>query len=278
MQIRPHNSHFFNRAGKAERLSFDGPMVRGGQEDSRYRFGIDRLSRLSQIERTHFWFVGRRALIGRLLRKYLGDKAKLVLDLGCGTGMMVDVLMRQGYQVLGLDLRPEGLYAIHKTLPRSWLLQAEATQLPLAENVFDVLLLLDVLEHVNDQVLLREVHRVLRPGGLAMVTVPAMPWLWSSRDEAAGHLRRYTRRQLKSVLEKTGLRVEETLYYQCLFFPLILFTRFLGHRRMASVNLEEQPPQVLNALMTWISKLEVKLGSVVPWPWGSTLVAACRRV
>lgn len=244
---------------------------------SKCRFRFDRLSRLSQIEGWHFWFIGRRALISRLLAKHLGEKNRFILDLGCGTGMMVEVLMRQGYQVLGVDLRPEGLCATHQALPWSWLLQAEATKLPLADNIFDAVLLLDVLEHVDEQVLLQEVYRVLRPGGLVLITVPAIPWLWSSRDQAACHLRRYTRNQLKSMLEEGRLKVTETRYYQCLLFPLILITRLLGRRSAVSIGWEERLPAALNALMSWINKLEVKLGNIVPWPWGSTLVAVCER-
>lgn len=240
-------------------------------------FKIDRLSRLSQIELRHFWFVGRRVLLDQLLNRFLGNKAQQVLDLGCGTGLMVDILMRQGHHVVGLDLRPEGLSAIHKALPQSWLLQAEATRLPLKENTFDAVMLLDVLEHVDDRLLLAEVRRVLRPGGVAVITVPAMPWLWSYRDEAAGHLRRYTRRQLTGLLDGAQFQLLKISYYQCLLFPLVLVTRLSGRKGPGMRDLEDLPFPALNTVMTWINKLEVRLSDIISWPWGSSLVAVCRR-
>ncbi|MBI4380684.1 MAG: class I SAM-dependent methyltransferase [candidate division NC10 bacterium] len=240
-------------------------------------FGPDRLSRLSQLERWHFWFVGRRALIDRLLNRYLDGQAQVVLDLGCGTGLMLEILMRRGHRVVGLDLRPEGLYATRQVLPRSWLLQAEVTYLPLRDNAFGAVMLLDVLEHVDDRSLLAEVQRVLRPGGLAVITVPAIPWLWSYRDEAAGHLRRYTRQRLFSVLTDAGFHVREMHYYQCLLLPLVVITRLFGRRGPRLRDFEERPLPIFNAVMTWINRLEVQLSDLISWPWGSSLVVICRK-
>ncbi len=190
---------------------------------------------------------------------------------------MLETLIRQGYRAVGLDLRPEGLYATHQALPRSWLLQAEATQLPLRDNVFDAVMLLDVLEHAEDQVLLAEVRRVLRPGGLAVIAVPAMPWLWSYRDKACGHLRRYTRQRFLGLLADAQLQVQEVRYYQCLLFPLLMITRLLGRRGPGLRNFEERPRSILNAILSWINRVEVRLGDVVRWPWGSSLVVSCRK-
>ena len=240
-------------------------------------FSVDRLSRLAQLERWHFWFVGRRLLIDRLLNRYLDDKAQLVLDLGCGTGLMLEILMRQGHRAVGLDLRPEGLYATRQALPRSRLLQAKATQLPLKENVFGTVMLLDVFEHVDDRVVLAEVQRVLRPGGWAVITVPAMPWLWSHRDEGAGHLRRYTRQQLLGLVNSARFQVQEMRYYQCLLFPLVVISRLFGRNGPGIRDFEERPFPILNSVMSWVNRLEVRLSDVISWPWGSSLVVICRK-
>lgn len=242
------------------------------------QFSVERLSRLARLERGHFWFVGRRELVKRLLRKYLGKKGRLVLDLGCGTGLMLEILIRQGHRVVGLDRLRQGLYATRQALPVSWLLQAEATQLPFQENVFDTVLLLDVLEHADDRALLAEIQRVLQAGGWAVIAVPAMPWLWSYRDAAAGHLRRYTRQQLLRVLTDAQLQVQETHYYQCLLFPLLVLSRLFGRRSPRLRDFEEQPPRILNAVMTWMNRLETRLSDTIPWPWGSSLVVICRKM
>jgi ubiquinone/menaquinone biosynthesis C-methylase UbiE/uncharacterized protein YbaR (Trm112 family) len=247
------------------------------REATKSPFSYDRLLRLAQIERQHFWFVGRRTLIQRLLEKHLNRKGQLILDLGCGTGSMLELLTRRDQRVVGLDLRPEGLHKMRRKLPEAWLLQAEATNLPLMDGAFDAVLALDILEHVDDQRLLAEIQRVLRPGGLAIIAVPAMSWLWSYRDEAAGHLRRYTQRRLISVLDGAQLRVQELRYYQFVLFPLVMAARLFGRRDPKLRDLEERPPSALNAVMTWINELEARLSDVLPWPWGSSLFVVCRK-
>ncbi len=242
-----------------------------------YRFSADRLERIALMETRHFWFVGRRALQERLLRRYLGNRPCLALDLGCGTGLATRLLMAEGHKVVAMDMRPEGLAAIRRDHPESWVVRADVTRLPLTDSTFDLVLLLDVLEHTDDLSVMDEVRRVLRPGGVAFVSVPAMPWLWSSRDEAAGHRRRYTRRLCRDLMEQAGLQIMELLFYQCLLFPVVLVTRLLGRRSRYSVDLEERPVPVINSLFSAINRVEATLGRVVPWPWGSTLIAVCRK-
>ena len=174
------------------------------------QFRTDRLARLAHIERWHFWFIGRRAMVNRLLAKYIDSKTSRLLDLGCGTGNMVENLSAQGYNVVGLDLLPEGLHSTRQNVPHSMLIQADlSTPLPLSDNAFDVAIVLDVLEHVKDDNLLEEINRILTPGGIILLTVPAFPWLWSFRDTDAGHLRRYTRRSLRDLMSKSDLQIIE---------------------------------------------------------------------
>ena len=99
-------------------------------------------------------------------------------------------------------------------------MQAEAEYLPLSDASLSGMLMLDVLEHVDDVLLLRDAHRALRPGGWVVATVPAMPWLWSYRDVGAGHKRRYTRATFSAAMLQAGFRVRSLTYYQCLLFPL----------------------------------------------------------
>lgn len=240
-------------------------------------FGADRLELVSDLERWHFWFAGRRELVAQLWRRHLGVSPLRVLEVGCGSGRNALMMARAGHRVLGIDLRPEHLREIGMRDKRLVLLQGDGAQLPLRDASFDVAILLDILEHADDAKVLDEMRRCLVPGGALILTVPAMPWLWSHRDEAAGHLRRYTRRSLTEVVRKAGLEVAETRYYQCLLFPLVAATRLVARRVPSTREMEERPGRLMNALFTALSRTEARLGSLIRWPWGSTLAMVCRK-
>ena len=241
-------------------------------------FTAERLARVAAMERWHFWFIGRQALVGRLIERYVERSDRPVVDIGCGTGAWIEQLGRQGYLALGLDRRPEGLTVARRTTPGLWLVQAEALQLPLREGAAAAVTLLDVLEHVDDdRALLAEVARLLREDGVALITVPALPWLWSHRDEAAGHKRRYTKRTLVRRLTEAGFAVEKVRHYQFFLFPLVLAARWLGRKRPSVSDLEERPHQIINTLLGWINLLEARLADVIAWPWGSSLVVVSRK-
>ncbi|MBI4854370.1 MAG: class I SAM-dependent methyltransferase [Acidobacteria bacterium] len=247
------------------------------QSSNSTEFKLERLLVLSQIERWHFWFIGRQKLIKQLLNKHL-KKGSLVLDLGCGTGFMCETLIEQGYKVIGLDKRPEGIKLAQEKFPQAVFLQADATNIPLEENTIDLVLLLDVLEHVDDKALLQEIFRVLKPNGLALITVPAMQWLWSYRDENAGHLRRYSFKNLKDVLKSANFQMEETNYYQFFLFPMILITRLFGRKKSTMRDLEEKPFFIFNTLMCWVNKTEAYLSQFISWPFGSSLITISRKI
>ena len=241
-------------------------------------FTQDRLDRIAELERWHFWFLGRRLLIQQLLDRHVPPGPQPILDVGCGTGSLAAALAAQGRRVTGIDLHLAGMRAPRRQLPRAALVQADALRLPLKGDCFQAALLLDVLEHADDRALLAELHRVLCPGGLALVTAPAMPWLWSYRDTAAGHLRRYTRRSLQAALEQARFQVQELRYYQFWLLPVLALTRLLGRRGPAARDMEERPRPGLNRLLAAANLLEVRLGRWIAWPWGSSLAAVCRKI
>lgn len=240
-------------------------------------FTSDRLARISQIERWHFWFAGRQALLERALARYVPNADSRLLDVGCGTGYVLDLLTRRGYRAVGLDMRPEGLRAYASTREPAPLVQAEATGCPLLQGTFDAVLLLDVVEHVEAPNLIREVHRVLKPAGCALVSVPAMDWLWSYRDQAAGHIQRFSRKRLTDLMVREGMHPVELRYYQFFLFPLVAFSRLAARRFHRMRDLEEARLPLLNGVFAAINRLEVSLGDTIPWPWGSSIFAVFRK-
>jgi SAM-dependent methyltransferase len=228
-----------------------------------------RLATLARIEQRHFWFAGRDLLVNRLVERYL-ERGTPVLDLGAGSGRLVMRLRSAGYKVVGIDRLANG--------PGSFLVRGEATLLPFPDSVFSAILLFDLLEHCDEQAVLQEVRRVLRPQGRVILTVPAFPGLWSYRDVAAGHLRRYSGKSLRRTLQAAGFQLLELRYYQFVLFPVFAASRFWGRLFPSQRDREDHPPGWANALLARLNRLEVKLGDFIRWPWGSSLVAVCQRV
>jgi ubiquinone/menaquinone biosynthesis C-methylase UbiE len=236
-----------------------------------------RLRRLADIEGWHFWFVGRRELLKGLLKRTHPARFDRMLDVGCGTGANAAFLSACGRQIVGMDVRTEGVEAsVADGVRRATFVRGAATRLPFTDASFDAVTALDVLEHVDDHAALREMRRVLRPGGAMLLTVPAMPWLWSHRDTEAGHLRRYRRRGLVDLLKASRFELRHLNYYQCLLFPLVV-ARVFRRDSVAWRDGEESPRPIVNRLLSTISRSEARLARFVSWPFGSSLVALCRK-
>lgn len=244
-----------------------GPAFRPGG------FPAERHDALAAIEEHHFWFGARDHLVLRMLERQLPSSARAVrvLDLGCGSGRVLARLEAAGFEAAGVDGHPEPLSIAARRAPRATIVHADVRDLPFAAHQFDAVLLLDVLEHVEPGPLLREIARVVRPGGGLLVTVPARPGLWSRMDEQAGHRCRYTIGQLTEELDATGWTLQRSTHYQFLLLPLVALTRRLARRREAAI--ERRPPRWLNSLLGWINRMEVSFLGRVRLPWGSTLVA-----
>jgi SAM-dependent methyltransferase len=176
-----------------------------------------------KVEDTHWWFVGRRAIVFDELRQALGTTTERprVLDLGCGTGRNLLALQEIGEPV-GLDLEARALELSRGRGARS-LVQASAEALPFLDGCFDAVLALDILEHLDEDLGgAREIGRVLRPGGQLVVFAPAYRWLWGPQDDVSHHRRRYTPRSLARLIEKAGLRITRMTHANLLLLPLIL--------------------------------------------------------
>lgn len=166
-------------------------------------------------EQDYWWHVGKRAIVYSLLERYLpAGKSKAqrrALDLGCGTGLNLDHLSRYAEPV-GTDFSEEALHFCRER-GHELLCKADAALLPFANGDFDIVTALDVIEHLDDDLLaLRELRRVLRPGGLLIISVPAYRFLWSYWDDILGHRRRYTTGSMRDVARRAGLKVRKVSY------------------------------------------------------------------
>ena len=232
-------------------------------------FDAERLTHIAQMEASHFWFKGRRSLIKRWLAQILQPPARIA-DLGCGTGLLTEELLQQGYEVIGVDVHPKQLATLQKKWPQALLFQSTVEKIPIESGSCDAILFLDVLEHVNDQQSVAEAYRLLRKGGKIIITVPAHQWLWSRRDENAGHCRRYSRTSLLSLLKDGGFAIDKIRYYQSCLFPIFVLSRLASRLFPTIEQMEGKIPFLLNRIFSWINECEARWDR--SFPFGSTLV------
>ena len=237
--------------------------------------------RMARLEDVYWWFLARRALTRRLLIRAGLPPGSTVLDAGCGTGGTFAAL-RDRFRVIGLDRSPVALeFSRKRGMTR--LVAGDIQRIPLRPASTDAAVACDVLEHVPDDAhAIAELWRVVRPGGVLVITVPALPWLWSEHDEALGHLRRYTKPQLRRLLIRAGWRIELLAYTVSALLPVITVFRWWrrlrrrpGQPRTDLVEL----PRPINSLLTWLTTAEGWLLSYgIPLPPGASLVALARKM
>jgi len=240
-------------------------------------FTITRFEVLQRITPVHFWFEARRRLINQILQRSLENQVDVAIDLGCGSGDSLAGWKQHARRVIGIDGHAE-LIAGTNGDPAIAVIAADVTDVPLLDETAQLVLALDVLEHVPDTATLGEVFRLLAPGGTLLLAVPAHQWLWSFRDKDAGHLRRYSRRSIRKVVEEAGLTIDRLQWYQCLLFPLVVIARLFGRRGPAVRDMEDNPPGVVNRLLLGVNLLEVKLNSLgLRMPYGSSILVVARK-
>ena len=233
------------------------------------------------LERGHWWFRGRRRLLARLLARMPLPAAARVLDVGCGTGANGPVLAGAERFTVGLDASAIPL-GLGRSAERTHgaRVRADAGLLPFADASFDLVTALDVLEHLDDDAAAaRELHRVLRPGGVLVVFVPALRLLWGLQDEVSHHRRRYGRGELRAVVAGAGLDVERLTFFNTLLFPPILVARLAMRvrppRALRSEN--EIGGRVANRIAELIFSAEAPFLERADLPIGVSLACVARR-
>jgi SAM-dependent methyltransferase len=238
-----------------------------------------------EIEDKHWWFVGRRQVLLAILDRYLkpGNTQRVpgrILDVGCGTGTMLGYLSRYG-QAQGIDADEEAVRFCRER-GVSNVQQVTASILPFEDSTFDLVTMLDVLEHIDDDAgTLRELHRVLRPGGMLLISVPAYRFLWGPQDEISNHKRRYVAGLLRERLVEAGFRVRRLSYFNTFLFPVIAAIRLLRPYRPGSPNLKSDFTMTrsgpANALLGRIFALEAPIVEHVNLPFGVSILALARK-
>jgi SAM-dependent methyltransferase len=245
------------------------------------RYDAELFTSLERLEPKSFWFRSRNRLIVWAMRSYFVDLTRF-LEVGCGTGFVLAAIREAlpHLQVMGSELYTEGLDVARRRLPEVPLVQMDALDVPFV-GAFGAVGAFDVIEHIEeDEAVLRELGRAVPPGGGLLVTVPQHPRLWSAADDFAGHVRRYTRRELVNKAGKTGWEPVLVTSFMVLPLPFFALSRALGARSGKMYELERElrlPTSVdrsLEALM-WGERALVTRG--VSFPVGASLLLVARR-
>lgn len=233
----------------------------------------------NKIEESYWWFVGRRAILDRFLRRF-ALRAHLAVDVGCGSGRNMLLLAQHCDHVVGFDRSPAALkLAAARGFP---IVCADGQSIPLADSSVNLLCAFDVLEHLDDDMrALSEINRVLQPGGFLLVSVPAYRFLWSEHDEALMHRRRYMASELHMKMKRSGFRVLKRSYAVFFFFfPIVLYRLFRGvfpKDPFAPMASHVPLPTFANNLLIALLKLEASLMGKINLPWGTSIVILARK-
>jgi SAM-dependent methyltransferase len=229
----------------------------------------------AEEDRTHWWFVGRRAVILSEMARRLPAGGSRLAEIGCGSGGMLEALGRFGRAVgvetdpvlrdrareRGLDVRPGSL----------------PDDVPLEPGGWDAVGLFDVLEHVDDEAgSLRACRRLLAPGGRLFVTVPAYAWLWSRHDELLGHRRRYTAPGLRRAALGAGLLVERLTYFNTLLAPPIMAVRLVRAALRRDHHDLDRPAPLVNRLLGACFAAEARCLRLTSLPFGISILLVAR--
>jgi SAM-dependent methyltransferase len=193
-----------------------------------------------RIEQSHWWYTGRRKILTSFIEdicRRVTDRRPRILDVGCGTGANLLMLSQYG-DAEGVDVSEDALaFCRERGLEKVKLGAGEA--LPYDDGTFDLVTALDVVEHMDDDLAgLREMRRVLRPGGRVLLFVPTFMFLWGVQDDVSNHRRRYRLPELRRVLEQAGFEIERMTYANITFFLPILLVRKL--MRLTGIKAETE--------------------------------------
>ena len=234
--------------------------------------------RMAELDRTHWWFTARRRILSAAIRRVVRPPTEArILELGCGTGHNLAMLAAFG-RVEASELDDHARMLATERLGRA----IEQAALPdlarFPADSYDMIALLDVLEHVvDDKGSLAAILTRLKPGGALLLTVPANPWMWSAHDVAHHHHRRYRKRDIATLARAAGYEVDLLSPFNTMLFPLIAAVRVVNKVRSHDSADDALPSKPVNATLDRLFGAEAGLIGRLPFPFGVSLVAVLRR-
>jgi SAM-dependent methyltransferase len=233
--------------------------------------------RMAELDSRHWWYRARREILAKLIERKVRPPARArILEVGCATGHNLPMLARFG-EVDAVELDPEARAIASQRLGRP-VAEARLPELAgVAERHYDLVALLDVLEHVEeDRAALASIARRMKPGGALLITVPAFQWMWSVHDEVNHHKRRYTKGTLRAAIGEAGLRADFMGYFNSILFPLAVTGRQIGRLTGKLDSDDKMPARPVNAMLQAVFGLERYAIGRLPFSPGVSIAAVVR--
>ncbi|HET9335701.1 MAG TPA: class I SAM-dependent methyltransferase [Sphingomicrobium sp.] len=233
---------------------------------------------MAQLDGAHWWFTARRRILDGVIERHVRPpKGARILELGAGTGHNLAMLSRFG-KVEASELDPVARELASERLGRPAVEAALPDLSMFPADSYDMIALLDVLEHVpDDKGSLAAIRDRLKPGGALLLTVPINPWMWSAHDVAHHHHRRYRKQEIRRLAEAAGYEIELLSPFNSLLFPPIAAVRLLGKLTHKDDSDDAMPSAPVNKILDTVFGLERQLIGRVPMPFGVSLIAVLRR-
>ena len=232
-----------------------------------------------EIQKRHWWFVTKKAIVLDLIRRYAGTESnKKILDIGCGSGLMLSCLENIG-QTYGMDMSDEAISFSREIFEGKVEKGSLPNAVPFEEIFFNIITALDVIEHVDQEIeALKALRSRLAENGKAVITVPAYMFLWTEFDVLNEHRRRYTLLELKTKLTEAGFTIEKISYFNTLLFPAVYIVRILnnmlGRDGASDVDMPSGP---VNFILQRIFNLEKYLLRFLNLPFGVSILAVVKK-
>ncbi|MFC1626931.1 class I SAM-dependent methyltransferase [Patescibacteria group bacterium] len=238
----------------------------------------DLYKELFEVENKHWWHDHKRKVIHQMIDKY-ANQGK-VLDIGAGMGKILKELQIRDWQVYGVDSENQ---AVRWSQKRGIKIKRRDIEKDLGfkSNSFDLVLALDVIEHLkDDQEMLNKIADVLKKQGVAIITVPAYQWLFNYWDEMLGHKRRYTTQSLKNIISADKFEIEYLGYFSMFIFPVAMIVRIIKKifGTTETSDFQTTPwPWISVPVIKFFNYIERMLLSVISLPFGLSVICVIRK-
>ncbi|HEX4416172.1 MAG TPA: methyltransferase domain-containing protein [Lacipirellulaceae bacterium] len=243
---------------------------------------LDLYEQQFRVEKAHWWFRAKRHILWTLVDRYspARSEGKLrVCELGCGTGANLDAV-KDRYEVVGVDSSPQALEYARSRLGARVFQGELPADIDLPKESFEVVVVSDVLEHIeDDRGSLATAMRLLKPGGIVVATVPANPWLYCEYDVRLHHVRRYSKPQFRTLMNSGGGEIKLLSYFNTLLFAPAVAVRLLGKLmpKRDPMAVLELPTAMVNEILASTMKSEAMALGRVPLPFGLSLAAVVKK-